>query len=146
MKPLANLKVLDLTRVLSGPYCTSILVENGADVIKVEPPAGDDYRHIGPFTKEGPSALFEKVNAGKRSIMLDLARDDDRTIALYARHTTGIGKHLDISMLEGMLQLQPLVAARLHTTGKTPTRVGNRHPLSAPFGMFAAKVPDAKQA
>jgi CoA:oxalate CoA-transferase len=239
MKPLATLKVLDLTRVLAGPCCTAMLAENGADVIKIEPPSGDDYRHIGPFLKDGSSALFEKVNAGKRSITLDLSRADDRAMALslatksdvlvenfrpgvaaklglgfetlhalnpkliyasisgfgqtgpmatrpaydiivqamsgimavtgspdgpptligesiadvtaglfaynailtalYQRHATGLGQHLDISMLECMLKLQPLVAARLQATGKTPQRVGNRHALSAPFGAFHAK-------
>lgn len=239
VKPLHGLKVLDFTRVLAGPYCTAMLAENGADIIKIEPQTGDDYRHIGPFSEEGPSALFEKVNSGKRSIMLDLAKHDDLKIALslavtadvvvenfrpgvaaklgigfstlqglnpkliyasisgfgqtgdmakrpaydiivqamsgimavtghpdgpptligesigdvtaglfaynaimtalYQRHSTGLGQHLDISMLESMLQLQPLIAARLNATRITPTRVGNRHALSAPFGVFEAK-------
>jgi CoA:oxalate CoA-transferase len=239
VKSLSNLKVLDFTRVLAGPFCTNMLSANGADVIKIEPPSGDDYRHIGPFTENGESALFGEVNRGKRSIMLDLARDDDHAVALslassadvlvenfrpgvtaklridfqtlhaanpkliyasisgfgqtgdmakrpaydiivqavsgimsvtgmpdgpptligesiadvtaglfaynailtalYQRHTTGLGQYLDISMLESMLQLQPVVAARLQATGKIPERVGNRHALSAPFGVFEAK-------
>ena len=238
MNALHGLKVLDFTRVLAGPYCTAMLSGNGADVIKIEPPSGDDYRHIGPFTNEGPSALFEKVNGGKRSIVLDLAKQDDLQVALalakdadvfvenfrpgvtsklgigfealhalnpkliyasisgfgqigdmakrpaydiivqamsgimavtgspegpptligesigdvtaglfaynaimtalFQRYSTGIGQYLDISMLESMLQLQPLIAARLNATGITPTRVGNRHALSAPFGAFEA--------
>lgn len=239
MKPLADLKVLDFTRVLAGPYCTAMLADNGADVIKIEPPPGDDYRHIGPFFADHSSALFEAVNRGKRSITLDLTKDDDRAIALslaakadvlvenfrpgvatrlgigfeslhklnpkliyasisgfgqtgsmahrpaydiivqamsgimavtgnpdgpptligesvadvtsgvfayseimtalYQRHATGMGQHLDVSMLQSMLALQPLVAARLNATEKTPTRVGNRHAISAPFGAFEAK-------
>ena len=67
MKALANLKVLALTRVLSGPYCTSILVENGADVIKVEPPAGDDYRHIGPFASGQMLGAFALTEPGAGS-------------------------------------------------------------------------------
>jgi CoA:oxalate CoA-transferase len=236
---LYGLKVLDFTRVLAGPYCTAMLAQNGADVIKIESPSGDDYRHIGPFFKNGDSALFDKVNHGKRSIVLDLTHDEDRAVALslassadvvvenfrpgislklgidfetlhalntqliyasisgfgqmgelatrpaydiviqamsgimsvtgsaegsptligesiadvtaglfaynailtalYERHSTGRGKHLDISMLESLLLSQPLIAARLKATGTTPTRVGNRHALSAPFGMFQAR-------
>jgi CoA:oxalate CoA-transferase len=239
MKSLAHLKVLDFTRVLAGPYCTAMLAELGADVIKIEPPSGDDYRHIGPFLNDGSSSLFEKVNRGKRSITLDLADAEDRAIAhvlaaeadvlvenfrpgvatklgigfanlhqlnpklIYAsisgfgqtgpmahrpaydiiiqamsgimsitgdpqgpptligesiadvtagvfatnailasliqRGITGHGQHLDISMLDSMLRLQPLVAAKLNATGKTPTRMGNRHAISAPFGAFKAR-------
>jgi CoA:oxalate CoA-transferase len=239
MKPLHNLKVLDLTRVLAGPYCTALLVENGASIIKIEPPTGDDYRHIGPFFAGGESALFAEVNQGKRSIVLDLALESDLQVALalardadvfvenfrpgvaaklglgfaalhainpklvyasisgfgqtgdmakrpaydiivqamsgimsvtgaadgpptligesigdvaaglfsynailtalYQRQQTGLGQHLDVSMLESMLRLQPLIAARLQATDVTPTRVGNRHALSAPFGVFEAR-------
>ena len=71
MKPLEGVRVLDLTRVLAGPYCTALLADLGAEIIKLEPPAGDDYRHIGPF-REGESALFTLSNRGKRSIALNL--------------------------------------------------------------------------
>lgn len=81
MKPLAGIRVLDLTRVLAGPFCTAILADLGAEVIKVEPPVGDDYRHIGPF-KDGESALFALNNRGKRSIVLDLKSSAARDIAL----------------------------------------------------------------
>ena len=54
-KPLDGLRVLDFTRVLSGPYCTALLADLGADVLKIEPPQGDDYRHIGPFHTDGSS-------------------------------------------------------------------------------------------
>ena len=71
MKPLQGIRVLDLTRVLAGPYCTALLADIGAEIIKLEPPAGDDYRHIGPF-RDGESALFTLSNRGKRSIALNL--------------------------------------------------------------------------
>ncbi len=239
MKPLSSIKILDFTRVLSGPYCTAMLADIGANVIKVEPPTGDDYRHIGPFLEDGASSLFETVNRGKRSLVLDMQNDADRDLAqrlaaeadvvvenfrpgvaaklgigyealsilnpklIYAsisgfgqtgpmaqrpaydiivqamsgimsvtgepdgpptligesvadvvsglfaswailaalnqRHVTGLGQHLDVSMLSSMLALQPLVAARLFASGAAPKRVGNRHPISAPFGAFKAQ-------
>src|SRR3546814_4734643 len=79
-RPLAGMRVLDFSRVLAGPYCTALLADIGADVIKVEPPTGDDYRHVGPFMK-GESALFLAINRGKRSIALDLPKPDDVAIA-----------------------------------------------------------------
>jgi CoA:oxalate CoA-transferase len=83
-RPLDEIRVLDFTRILAGPYCTALLADLGADIIKVEPPQGDDYRHVGPFLENGASALFESINRGKRGIVLDLARKEHResTLAL----------------------------------------------------------------
>ena len=78
--PLSGITVIDLTRVLAGPYCTMILGDLGARVIKVEAPGrGDDARHFGPFA-DGRSAYFESLNHGKESIALDLKADADRAI------------------------------------------------------------------
>lgn len=237
-KPLDGLRVLDFTRVLSGPYCTALLADLGADVLKVEPPHGDDYRHIGPFYPDGSSALFETVNRGKRSVVLDLSNERHRDLALdlatgadvvvenfrpsvaeklgigwkqmsarnrrlvyasisgfgqdgpnarrpaydivvqalsgimsvtgepqgaptligesiadvatglfgswailaalYDRDRSGEGRHIDVAMFDSMIAFQPLVVARYLATGNVPQRVGNRHPLSAPFGAFRA--------
>ena len=80
--PLADVLVLDMTRVLAGPYCTMVLSDLGARVIKVEPPGGDDARAYGPWV-DGQSAYFMSLNRGKESLALDLKADADR--ALFAR-------------------------------------------------------------
>ena len=78
--PLAGIVVVDLTRVLAGPFCTMQLVDLGARVIKVErPDGGDDARQIGPFVG-GKSAYFSSLNRGKQSIALDLKAAPDREI------------------------------------------------------------------
>ncbi|MDM8558770.1 CoA transferase [Candidatus Parabeggiatoa sp. HSG14] len=77
--PLSEILVIDLTRVLAGPYCTMVLSDLGARVIKVEPPEGDDSRHFGPFIN-GKSVYFASINRGKESIALDLKIDKDREI------------------------------------------------------------------
>jgi len=78
--PLSGMTVLDLSRILAGPYCTLLLAELGARVIKVEPPAqGDDARQYGPF-KNGKSTYFASVNRGKESIALDLKSPGGREI------------------------------------------------------------------
>ena len=77
---LKGLKILDLTRVMAGPFCTALLADLGAEVIKLEPPQGDDYRHIGPFV-QGESALFTLMNRGKKSIVLDLKDADAQATA-----------------------------------------------------------------
>lgn len=72
MKPLENVVVLDLSRVLAGPYATMVLADLGADVIKIEQPKiGDDSRQFGPFV-DGESAYFMSLNRNKRSITLNL--------------------------------------------------------------------------
>lgn len=78
--PLSGIVVVDLSRILAGPYCTLLMAEMGARVIKVEPPkGGDDARAYGPFVN-GKSTYFASVNRGKESIALDLKADADRAI------------------------------------------------------------------
>ena len=80
MSSLTKLKVLDLTTHLSGPYCSMILADHGADVVKVENPnGGDPLRHSPPF-QEGESAPFMLWNRNKRSVALDLKSEDDLRI------------------------------------------------------------------
>jgi CoA:oxalate CoA-transferase len=235
--PLAGLRILDFSRVLAGPFATALLSDLGAEVIKIEPPAGDDYRQVGPM-RDGHSALFCALNRNKKSVVLDLkdpqcieavrelARASDVVLenfrpgvaeklgigpsqlmecnprlvyisisgfgqsgpwshrpaydivvqalsglmeatgnpdgpptlvgesvadvvsgmfaswaalaALLHVQRTGKGQHVDVAMLDSMLALLTTAAARYHFTGIPARRVGNRHPLSAPFGVYQA--------
>jgi len=234
---LSHVRILDFTRILSGPFATALLADLGADVIKIEAPQGDEYRRIGPF-KDRQSALFMWMNRGKRSMTLDLKQEDDRAIAialarksdvvvenftpgiadklgigaerlmgensrlvycsvsgfgqdgpwakrpaydivvqalsgmmqvtgdpkgppmlvgepigdlvagLYAswailaalldRERTGKGRKIDVAMFDCLLSFLPTAQCRLLFAGLEPFRVGNRHPLSTPFGTFRA--------
>jgi CoA:oxalate CoA-transferase len=78
--PLAGVRIVDLTRVLAGPYCTTLLYELGADVLKIEQPGqGDDTRAFPPF-QNGESVYFASINRGKRSLALDLKNAEDRAV------------------------------------------------------------------
>jgi crotonobetainyl-CoA:carnitine CoA-transferase CaiB-like acyl-CoA transferase len=79
---LAGLKVVDLARVLGGPYCTQIMADHGAHVIKVEPPQGDEVRDWGPPFHEGDASYFVGLNRNKRSIGLDLSKPEGREVFL----------------------------------------------------------------
>jgi crotonobetainyl-CoA:carnitine CoA-transferase CaiB-like acyl-CoA transferase len=82
--PLSGLRILDLSRILAGPFATQILADLGADVIKVERPgSGDETRRWGPpFAPSGDAAYYYACNRGRRSIALDLRDDDDREVVL----------------------------------------------------------------
>jgi crotonobetainyl-CoA:carnitine CoA-transferase CaiB-like acyl-CoA transferase len=81
MRPLENITVLDLTRVLSGPYCTMLLADMGARVIKIEQPGrGDDTRGWGPPFLEGESAYFLSINRNKESVTLDFKNPRGRAL------------------------------------------------------------------
>ena len=236
--PLSGIRVLDLSRVLAGPYCTALLADLGAEIIKLEPPAGDDYRHIGPF-KQGESALFTLNNRGKKSLVLDLKKPADLKLArelagrvdvvvenfrpgvaarlgmgaedlraahpgliycsisgfgqdgpftdlpaydlvvqamsglmaatgeeggaplktgesvadliaglfaswsimaaLVRRHATGQGATLDVAMYDALFSMLTTSHAQYLYDGAMPARVGNRHPLSTPFGCFRTR-------
>ena len=98
---LAGIKVIDLTRVLGGPYCTMILSDHGAEVIKIEPPQGDETRDWGPpfrtypiaerpgaeresdaQTSERDASYYIGVNRNKKSLALDLGRPEGRAVLL----------------------------------------------------------------
>src|SRR3954462_9310996 len=115
MGPLAGVRVLDLTNNLSGPYGTMILAQQGADVVKVErPPHGDILRGVGT-TRGGVSAYFVNANWGKRSIVLDFSRAEDRATLIRLIATADV-------LVENF---RPAVMENL---GLPPAQVCNQHP------------------
>ncbi len=88
---LAGVRVIDLSRVLAGPLCTQMLADQGADVIKIEPPAGDETRTLGPpFNAAGDAAYYTAVNRGKRAIGLDLSRPEGQATLLNLLETADV--------------------------------------------------------
>ena len=138
--PLSGITVIDLTRVLAGPYCTMVLRDLGADVIKVEPPQGDEARGFGPFLPDedgggrGESAYFTSLNCGKRSVVLDLKGDAGRA-ALAA-----LIRRADV-LVENF---RPGTLARL---GFPPERLVtlNERLVYAAISGFGATGPDAQR-
>jgi crotonobetainyl-CoA:carnitine CoA-transferase CaiB-like acyl-CoA transferase len=107
--PLAGVRLLDLTQALAGPFCTMLLADLGADVVKIEPPAGDMTRFSGPFTREDTEraygGYFASINRNKRSVVLDLKTDRDRDLlrrlvdsadALVENSRAGVMDRLDL--------------------------------------------------
>jgi len=88
--PLTGIRVLDLTRLLPGAYCTQLLADMGADVIKVEEPESGDYMRWTPPLVDGQSALFNALNRNKRSIALDLKTDRGRGSLLRLAETAQV--------------------------------------------------------
>lgn len=132
-RPLDGVRVLDLSRVLAGPYCTQLLADLGAEVWKVERPGtGDDTRAWGPPFSAGESAYFLSVNRGKQSVAIDLstAAGADLSRALAAR--------ADV-LVENF---RPGAAARL---GLDPAALATEHPrlVVASLSGFGAEGPDS---
>lgn len=233
--PLAETRVLELGRMLAGPFCGMLLADLGAEVIKVEPPGGDDARTFGPFV-DGASTYYRLLNRYKLGISLDLRRRDQLAVlrgllersdlvvenfrpgalerlglpiadmrsqnprlvvvsitgfgqdgplsnlpaydllaqgmsglmaatgpvgggptrsavslgdlvpglygalgalcALYERERTGLGRHVDVAMLDSLVSLLESVAMRALHSDEAIEPLGNDHALSAPFGAY----------
>jgi formyl-CoA transferase len=128
---LAGVLILDLSRVLAGPYCTMILGDMGAEVIKVESPAGDESRRWGPPFSNGESAYYLAVNRNKRSVVIDLDQEEGR--ALVRR----IAQRADIvveNFLPGSLEKRGLSLAAL--------RASNPRLISLTISGMGATGPD----
>ena len=79
--PLSDMKILDCTQVMAGPFCTMLLADMGATVVKIEnPDGGDDTRGWPPFYEGGESSYFQSVNRNKKSLTLDLKSDEGKKI------------------------------------------------------------------
>jgi formyl-CoA transferase/CoA:oxalate CoA-transferase len=88
---LENIRVIDLTRVIAGPYCTQILGDLGADIIKIEQPGlGDEVRHIAPLYPAGESHYFLALNRNKRSVVVDLKAPEGRDFVLALAATADV--------------------------------------------------------
>jgi crotonobetainyl-CoA:carnitine CoA-transferase CaiB-like acyl-CoA transferase len=114
-KPLAGLRVLDLTRVLSGPFASMLLGDMGAEIIKLEAPGGDETRAFPPL-RQGESHYFLSVNRNKRSIVVDLRREEGRKIA------TDLVRISDV-LIENF---RPGVAGRLGLSPDVVTQINPR--------------------
>jgi crotonobetainyl-CoA:carnitine CoA-transferase CaiB-like acyl-CoA transferase len=233
---LNGLRVLDMSRVLAGPFCSMMLGDHGADVIKVEPPAGDETRTWGPPFVDGESTYYLGINRNKRSIALDLTTSDGQEVvqrlaatadvlvenfrtggmerfglgyaelnrlnprliyvsisgfgrsgpyanvagydgalqafggfmsingegpgrplkagiafadlatglfatqaallALHARHSTGLGQHVEVSLLESLLAVLHPHSSNYLNAGVVPTPHGNSYPMIAPYDLL----------
>jgi crotonobetainyl-CoA:carnitine CoA-transferase CaiB-like acyl-CoA transferase len=140
MTPLEGLTVLDLTRVLSGPYCTMLLADMGARVIKIEQPGkGDDTRGWGPPFVEGESAYFLSINRNKESVTLDFKRPEGRAILdrLIATSDVLVENFRPGTLAKLGLDYQTLAASHPRLVYASISGFGHTGPRSAEAGYDA---------
>ncbi|MBJ7603216.1 MAG: CoA transferase [Candidatus Dormibacteraeota bacterium] len=130
-QPLAGIRVFDLTHALAGPYCTMLLGDLGADVVKLEPPGGDHARQWGPPFLNGESTYFLSVNRNKRSVVLDLK----------SREGVGVARELALASDVVVENFKPGTAERL---GLGPERLRGSKPelIYASISGFGAEHPE----
>ncbi len=136
MKVLHGIRVVDLSRVLAGPYCAQMLADFGADVIKVESPEGDENRRWPPLTASGDSANFGSVNRGKRAIALNLKKPEARAILrdLAAKADVLIHSFLPDTAERLGISLEALQAANPRLVVGTISGYGAEGPLAEKRG------------
>jgi len=132
--PLSGFKVLDLSAVVSGPLTAALLADQGADVIKVERPAGDIQRHVGS-KRNGYSGFFHVINRGKRSIALDLTRAESKPVVerlatwadvVIQNFRPGVADRIGVGY-DALAALNPgLVYLSISGFGQTGQRAGDR--------------------
>lgn len=145
--PLHGVKVLDLTTALSGPFSTQTLADMGADVIKVERPAGDDSRKWGPPFVDESAAYFYSVNRNKRSIALDLKDSADREVfeqlaaasdVLVENYRPGVTSRLGISYKDLRAENPRLIYCSISGYGATmPPKAGYDQVVQATSGWMS---------
>jgi crotonobetainyl-CoA:carnitine CoA-transferase CaiB-like acyl-CoA transferase len=133
--PLQGVRVLDLTTVVMGPFATQILGDFGADIIKVEPPEGDVIRNAWPFRNPGMGTIFLNTNRNKRSIVLDLKKDEAREACL------ALAAKADVLVYN----IRPQAMARLHLSYEQVRAVNERIIYVGCFG-FSQRGPNAAKA
>ena len=140
--PLAGVRVVDLTAMVMGPYCTQIMADMGADVIKVEPPEGDNTRYISVGPAPGMSGVFVNVNRGKRSVVLDLRTEAGRTalralirtadVFIHSMRSKAIAKlgfgYDEVAAHQPAHRLHELLRIRQARAGAGPARLRRHHP------------------
>ena len=136
MKVLDGIKVIDLSRVLAGPYCAQMLADFGAEVIKIESPEGDENRRWPPMSREGWSANFTSVNRGKRSMALNLKHDGAREVLKQLAATADVLIHSFLPDTAGRLgiSLEALRAANPKLVVCTISGYGAHGPLAEKRG------------
>ncbi len=147
--PLDGIKVLDLSRVLAGPWCAMVLGDLGADVIKIESPEGDDLRHFGPPFEKGESAYFMVAGRNKRSVVADMKTDEGQALVRRLAVQADI---LVENFREGTLEKFGLGAADIRKenpglivcsisgygrTGQMSTRAGYDFVIQAESGLMS---------
>jgi formyl-CoA transferase/CoA:oxalate CoA-transferase len=132
--PLRGIRVVDVTASVAGPTATQVLAALGADVVKVEPLAGDHARAWGPPFLDGEGALFLASNAGKRSLSLDLADDRGREIVVRL-----------VDRADVFLQSLRPGAAERHGLGAAELRARNPRLVHCTVGAFGARGPLSQQ-